>query len=160
MTTPDTPETSGATPIVFSVVLHAALPPTVLVGLGAAAVIALVSGLSAGVAALVGVVIAVAFFASGVIVVSRFVVDTANPMLFMAVGMTVYLAQIIVLFGVLLLARGVESFDSRSAGIAILVCVLTWQAAQMRAWRRARVPVYDDATPIVATPSTTDGGGR
>ena len=132
------PEAQAA-PIAFSVILRGALPVTVVVGV----VIAVVSGLSAGVAALIGVVIAVVFFASGVLIVSRVVVDTSNPVLFMAVGMAVYLAQIIVMFGVLLVARQVQSFDSVAAGIAILVCVVVWQAAQMRAWRRARVPVYD-----------------
>ncbi|RKT77351.1 hypothetical protein DFJ68_0772 [Terracoccus luteus] len=136
------PEAQAA-PIAFSVILRGALPVTVVAGLVTAVVIALVSGLSAGVAALIGVVIAVVFFASGVLIVSRVVVDTSNPVLFMAVGMAVYLAQIIVMFGVLLVARQVQSFDSVAAGIAILVCVVVWQAAQMRAWRRARVPVYD-----------------
>jgi hypothetical protein len=68
-------------------------------------------------------------------------------MLFMAVGMTVYLAQVLVLLGVLVVARRVDALDSRAAGIAMLVTVVVWQVAQMRAWRRARVPVYDQPQP-------------
>jgi hypothetical protein len=73
----------------------------------------------------------------------------------MAVGMTVYFAQVIVLFGVLILARQVDAFDSRSAGIAMLVAILSWQVAQMRAWRRARVPVYDEQPQAETPPEET-----
>lgn len=145
-----TSETSSAT-IAFSVLLRGALPPTVATGLLAAVVLGLVNGPVGGVSALVGATVVIAFFASGLLAVSRVVVDTGNPMLFMAVGMAVYFAQVLALFGVLVVAGQVESFDSRSAGIAMFVCVLVWQVAQMRAWRRARVPVYDNITlPISA----------
>ena len=97
---------------------------------------------------------------AGLLVVSRFVTDTGNALLFMAVGMSVYLAQVILLFGVLLLARAVEVFDSRSAGIVLLLSIVTWQVAQMRAWRRARVPVYDEVSsgpdPLGPTGGPTD----
>lgn len=131
--------------VAFSVLLRGALPPTVVAGVVTAAIIWAMNGTQAGVSALIGVVITVAFFASGLLVMSRVVVDTGNPMLFMAVGMAVYFAQVIALFGVLWVGKSSASFDTRAAGIAILVCVLVWQAAQMRAWRRARVPVYDNA---------------
>lgn len=145
MTAPQ-PRDRSVTPrtVAFSVLLRGALPPTVVAGLLTSVVILLASGSRAGVGALVGAAIAVAFFASGLLAVSRLVTDTGNPMLFMAVGMAVYFAQVIVLLGVLVVARQIEGFDSRAAGIAMLVCVLVWQAAQMRAWRRARVPVYDE----------------
>lgn len=142
--------------VAFAVLLRGALPPTVVAGLVTAAVIWVLNDTRAGVSALVGVVIAVAFFASGLLVMSRVVVDTGNPMLFMAVGMATYFAQVILLLGVLIVARGIESFDSVAAGIAILVCVLVWQVAQVRSWRRARIPVYDD--PASARP--TDTGER
>lgn len=143
MTTPKRTE-SAPRQAVFGVVLRKALPPTAVVGLVAAVVLGVVNGLSGGVSALVGVVIALLFFASGLVVMARFVVDTQNPLLFMSVGMATYFAQVIVLFGVIVLAGRIAAFDTLSAGIAILVCVVVWQVAQMRAWRHARVPVYDD----------------
>ncbi|HET7399557.1 MAG TPA: hypothetical protein VFJ94_13655 [Intrasporangium sp.] len=133
----------GRPHVAFSVILRGALPPAAVAGVLSAVVLAVTGGVGAGLAGLAGVAIALAFFTSGLVAVSRIVVDTGNPMLFMAVGMTVYLAQIIALFLVLLVARGIDGFDSRSAGIAMLVTVLVWQAAQIRAWRHARVPVYD-----------------
>lgn len=142
--------------VAFAVLLRGALPPTVVVGLVAALVVGLVSGPRAGLSGLVGAVIAVTFFASGLLVVSRFVTDTGNPLLFMAVGMSVYLAQVILLFGVLLLARSTAVFDSRASGIVLLLSIVTWQVAQMRAWRRARVPVYDEVLTGVPTDPPTD----
>ncbi len=132
--------------VAFSVLLRGALPPASAAGLLSVGVLALTGGVGAALAGLVGVVIALAFFASGLVAVSRVVVDTANPVLFLSVGMAVYLAQVTALFVVLVVARQVEGFDSRSAGIAMLVTILVWQAAQMIAWRRARVPVYDAPT--------------
>jgi hypothetical protein len=126
--------------------------PTALAGIVAAIVLGAIRGLDGGISALVGVAIGLAFFASGLFTVGRFVKDTTEPMLFMAVGMAVYFAQVLVLLGVLVLARRIDAFDSYAAGIALLVAVLVWQGAQMRAWRRARVPVYDE----VATDAPAD----
>lgn len=126
----------------FSATLRGSLVPAVIAGVATALVLALVRGLDGGVSALVGVAIAIAFFASGLLLMDKLVRDR-NPMLFMAVGMSIYLAQVIVLLGVLVLARRVDSLDSQAAGIAMLVTVVAWQVAQMRAWRQARVPVYD-----------------
>lgn len=128
----------------FHVVLRRALVPAAAAGLVTSVVLGVVRGLAGGVAGLVGVVIALAFFASGLVMVGRFVRDRSEPMLFMAVGMAVYFAQVLVLLGVLIVVRRFDSFDSVAAGVAMLVTVLVWQAAQVFAWRHARVPVYDE----------------
>lgn len=129
----------------FDVVLRRALLPAAAAGVVTALVLTPFRGVVGLVAALVGVVIGLAFFASGLLVVGRFVRDNSQPALFMAVGMAVYFAQVMVLLGVLIVARRFESFDSVAAGIALLVTVVVWQGAQMYAWRHARVPVYDEA---------------
>ena len=128
---------------VFTVMLRGSLPPSALAGAAAAVALGVFGGWSALLSGLVGAVIALAFFASALLGMARFV-RNADPMLFMAVGMSLYFAQVIVLLGVLIVARGIESLDMRSAGIAMLVTILVWQVAQMRAWRRARIPVYDE----------------
>lgn len=142
---------------IFHVVLRGALVPTAVAGVLASAVLWALRGPDGGVSALVGVAIGLVFFASGLFIVGRFVRDTTEPMLFMAVGMAVYFAQVLVLLGVLVLARRIDSFDSYAAGIALLVCVLVWQGAQMRAWRRAKVPVYD--LPSARETSSDDAAG-
>ena len=140
---------------VFDVVLRRALLPTAVAGVVTALVLTPFRGVAGLVAALVGVAIGLLFFASGLFIVGRFVRDNTQPALFMAVGMSVYFAQVIVLLAVLILARRIESFDSVAAGIALLVTVLVWQGAQMYAWRHARVPVYDEALAVDADPKRT-----
>ena len=136
--------TTGSYP--FSATLRGSLVPALVVGALTALVLGLFRGLDGAVSALVGVAIAIGFFASGLLIMDKVVKDK-NPMLFMAVGMSVYFAQVLVLLGVLVVARRVESLDSRAAGIAMGVSVIVWQVAQMRAWRNARVPVYDEPSP-------------
>ena len=136
--------TTGSYP--FSATLRGSLVPTLVAGGVTALVLGLFRGLDGAVSALVGVAIAIGFFASGLLIMDKVVKDK-NPLLFMAVGMSVYFAQVLVLLGVLVVARRVESLDSRAAGIAMGVCVIVWQVAQMRAWRNARVPVYDEPAP-------------
>lgn len=128
----------------FDVVLRRALVPTAVAGVVTALALAPFRGGLGLVSALVGVIIGLVFFASGLFIVGRFVRDNTQPALFMAVGMAVYFAQVILLLGVLVVARQIETFDSLAAGIALLVTVLVWQGAQMYAWRHARVPVYDE----------------
>ncbi|CAN5428964.1 hypothetical protein BH23ACT6_BH23ACT6_07450 [soil metagenome] len=131
---------------VFSVMWRRSLPPAALAGAATALILGFLDGWGAVLSGLIGVLIALSFFVLGLIVMSRFVTGR-DPMLFMAVGMTVYFGQVLVLLGVLIVARGIEQLDMRSAGIAMLVAVLVWQVAQMHAWRRARVLVYDEQTP-------------
>lgn len=136
--------TTGSYP--FSATLRGSVVPALVAGGLTTLVLGLFRGLDGAVSALVGVAIAIGFFASGLLIMDKVVKDK-NPMLFMAVGMSVYFAQVLVLLGVLVVARRVESLDSRAAGIAMGVSVLVWQVAQMRAWRNARVPVYDEPAP-------------
>jgi hypothetical protein len=149
--------TTGSYP--FSATLRGSIVPALAAGLATSVVLAVVRGMAGGVSAVVGVVIAIAFFASGLLLMDRLVRDR-DPMLFMAVGMAVYLAQVLVLLGVLIVARRVDALDSRAAGIAMLVTVLVWQAAQMQAWRRARVPVYDEPRTEQGPEPRTEPGGR
>jgi hypothetical protein len=141
----------------FSATLRGSLVPALVAGAVTALALGIFRGVDGGLSALVGVAIAIAFFTSGLLLMDKLVRDR-NPMLFMAVGMSVYLAQVIVLLGVLVLARRVDSLDSRAAGIAMLVTVVVWQVAQMRAWRQARVPVYD--TPSEGTPDPSSEHGQ
>jgi ATP synthase protein I len=127
---------------ILPAMLRQSFPPAAVVGVLAALVVGLVQGTLPGLSAVMGVVLALAFFASGLLLTARFV-RGADPMLFMAVGMSVYCAQVLALLVVLILAREQESLDLRAAGLGMFVTILVWQVAQIRAWRRARVPVYD-----------------
>jgi ATP synthase protein I len=103
-----------------------------------------------GLAALLGALIAVAFFTSGFYVVSR--VANANPLAALPVALAVYLAQVIFLGVVILSLSGAHWLDRKAFGLSVLAVALIWQLSQVLAFRRLRRPVYDDAAdPSAAT---------
>ncbi len=114
-----TQQTAARGDNLFDVVLRGALLPTAVAGVVTALVLTPFRGGLGLVSALVGVAIGLVFFASGLFIVGRFVRDNTQPALFMAVGMAVYFAQVILLLGVLVVARQIETFDSLAAGIAL-----------------------------------------
>lgn len=138
---------TGAGDNPFRLVLRRAMVPTAAAGVVTAIVLFIARDLTAFWSGLVGAAIAFGFFVSGMIMMAKFV-RNMDPMQFMAVGLATYFAQVLVLLGVLVLARQIDALDSWSAGVAMLVSIIVWQVAQVVAWRQARVPVYD-------TPSET-----
>ena len=100
---------------------------------------------------LIGLVVSVGFFASGMFLLSR-LVRSASPHAFFAVAMAVYLGQVIGLLLVIMLFNDAPTVDGVSLGVVALVVTLVWQVFAMRALRRARVPVYDPS----AGPGTPD----
>ena len=85
----------------FGVMLRGALVPSVLAGLLAAVVLVGVRGVDALAGALIGLVVSVAFFASGMFLLSR-LVRSASPHAFVAVALAVYLGQVLVLLLVII----------------------------------------------------------
>ena len=94
-----------------------------------------------GLAAILGVAIAVAFFASGLWVMKR--VTTANPLSVLAGALAVYLGQVIFLGIVILMLSGATWLDGRAFGLSVLAVALVWQLSQLVAFARLRKPVYD-----------------
>ena len=62
----------------------------------------------------------------------------------MAVGMAVYLAQVIVLLGFMLAFLNASWLDGKAFGVVVLVVTLAWQAFLWRTSRRGRFFVYDE----------------
>jgi len=94
-----------------------------------------------GLSSLLGVTIAVAFFASGLYVMRR--VTNANPLSVLAGALAVYLGQVIFLGLVILSLSGADWLDGQAFGLSILAVALIWQLAQVAAFLRLRQPVYD-----------------
>ena len=129
----------------FGAMLRGALLPSVLAGLLTVVVLVAVRGVDALAGALIGLVVAVAFFASGMFLLSR-LVRSASPHAFFAVAMAVYLGQVIVLLLVIIAFKDAAWVDGTALGVVALVVTIVWQGAAMVALRRARVPVYDEAS--------------
>ena len=96
-----------------------------------------------GLAALLGVCVAVVFFASGLYVMKR--VTNANPLSVLAGAMAVYLGQVIFLGLVIVSFSGADWLDGTAFGLSILAVALVWQLSQIRAFMLLRKPVYDEA---------------
>ena len=127
----------------FGAMLRGALLPSTVAGALAVVAVVLWRGGSDAVAGgLIGLVVAVGFFASGMFLLSR-LVRSASPHAFFAVAMAVYLGQVIVLLLVIMAFKDAPTVDGVSLGVVALVVTLVWQVFAMRALRRARVPVYD-----------------
>jgi ATP synthase protein I len=97
-----------------------------------------------GLAGLLGVVIAVLFFAGGLYVMSRVV--GANPLSVLAGALAVYLGQVIFLGVVILSLSDADWLDGTSFGLSVLAVALIWQISQVVAFTRLRKPVYDAAS--------------
>ena len=95
-----------------------------------------------GLAALLGVSIAVVFFASGLYVMKR--VTNANPLSVLAGALAVYLGQVIFLGLVIFSLSGANWLDGKAFGLSVLAVALIWQLSQVVAFIRLRKPVYDE----------------
>ena len=95
-----------------------------------------------GLAALLGVCIAVFFFASGLYAMKR--VTNASPLSVLAGALAVYLGQVIFLAVVVLSLSGAGWLDGTAFGLSVLAVALIWQLSQVAAFVRLRKPVYDE----------------
>jgi ATP synthase protein I len=129
----------------FAVMLRGALVPASVAGVLSVAVLVAVRGTDALAGGLLGAVVAVAFYASGMFMLSRLVRST-SPHAFFAVAMAVYLAQVIALLVFIVVFRGAEWVDGFALGVTALVVTIVWQLFAMRALRRGHLPIYDEPT--------------
>ena len=95
-----------------------------------------------GLASLLGVCVAVVFFASGLYVMKR--VTNANPLSVLAGAMAVYLGQVIFLGHVIVSLSSADWLDGTAFGLSILAVALVWQLSQIRSFMHLRKPVYDE----------------
>lgn len=125
----------------FAAMLKDALRPSALVGVLCALAFFAIRGLSGGVSSLFGTVLALGFFASGLVVLST--LRNLNPGGIMAAGMAVFFAQVIVLGVILVFATKIKSLDGPATGITVAIVVVAWQIFQVRSFMRTRQLVYD-----------------
>ncbi len=127
----------------FAVMLRGAFAPTLALGAATVLVLGLTRGLGGAASGALGLLVAVAFFSSGLAIMARVVRDAA-PMLFMAAALSVYLGQVIALLLVIAVADRIPGLDDTAVAVTLLVAALGWQGFAMLAWRRARTLVYDE----------------
>jgi len=126
----------------FAAMLRAAVIPMVCTAPLIVLVFWITGQTRGGLAALLGVSIAVVFFASGLYVMKR--VTNENPVSVLAGALAVYLGQVIFLGLVILLLSGADWLDGKAFGLSVLAVALIWQLFQVVAFIRLRKPVYDE----------------
>ena len=137
------PQASGpAQPPPFAAMLRGAVIPTVCTAPVIVLVFWVTSQTRGGLAALLGVSIAVVFFAGGLYVMKR--VSNANPLSVLAGALAVYLGQVIFLGLVIFSLSGADWLDGKAFGLSVLAVALVWQLFQVLAFMRLRKPVYDE----------------
>lgn len=106
-----------------------------------------VNGLVAGV---IGTVVVVAFFGGGQYIVTR--VLRNNPMIAMNTALLVYLVQMAVMFGLILVLQDATFFNPKAFALTIVACALVWTVAMVIALTRSKVLYVEPGSGPSQTP--------
>jgi ATP synthase protein I len=130
-------------PSIDRLVLRISIPVTAVVGALAALIAFLVtSDPGKGVlGAIIGTAIVIVFFTVGQLVVGA--VLRSNPQMAMTVALMVYLLKIGALLIFIVLFQGTSAFDTKAMALTVLVCTLTWTAAELWVFTRTKVLYVD-----------------
>jgi ATP synthase protein I len=138
------------------IVLRAAAVPTLLVGLLAVLIGALVVGGAGALGAAIGTVVVLVFFAVGQYALG--IVLATNPQAAMSAALVLYLVKIGILFGMIAVFQDTTAFDPKVFGLTVLACTLTWTAAEVWAVGKTKMLVIEPGSgPGV---SVSDGDPR
>jgi ATP synthase protein I len=122
--------------------LRGAFYPTLAVGPVAVLVAWLVGDGKAAYSAALGFGIAIAFFALGMVVMSR-LDSAADPLRFLASALAVFLGQMIFLLLVIVGLKDASWLDGTAFGLSALAVALLWQVFQVISFMRSRRLVFD-----------------
>lgn len=114
------------------VLFRASVWPTAVAGAVAAVVAGVLRGADGALGALLGCVLVVLSFGLGLYVARR--TRPLHPLFTMSAALMSYLFTVTALLLVLVVVRRTEVVDRASVGIAVLVSVLVWLAAEVRAF--------------------------
>lgn len=136
----------------FAAMLRGALVPSLVAAPLVVIALWVARGSRGGLAALLAVVVTIAFFAGGLAVMKR--VTNANPLSLLAGALAVYLGQVLFLGIVIISLSRASWLDGTAFGIAALAVTLVWQVGQVVAFVRMRKSVYD----APASPGAQEAG--
>ncbi len=145
---PDTPSTrsaaaSGEDGAQFSAMLRGSLPPTVVAGVLAVVLAAVLGGGKDAGSAALGAGLVVVFFSLSLLVMRQ----TAHlqPVAVMSVVLATYTGKILALGIAMVLLRDADWVAGRALALSIIGCTVVWLAFEMRAFTRMRVLVAPQA---------------
>ncbi|QEU91796.1 hypothetical protein [Streptomyces kanamyceticus] len=111
--------------------------PTAAVG----AIVAVISGVVAGgkgaIGAVVGTVVVIAFMGLGMYALQR--TAKSLPQLFQAMGMMLYVAQLLLLLIFVGLFKDTDLFNPKTFALALVIATVVWMIGQARAHMKAKI---------------------
>ncbi|MER7493436.1 hypothetical protein ACFWHW_12375 [Streptomyces pharetrae] len=115
--------------------------PTAAAGVVAVAVSGGVAGGKGALGAAVGTVLAILFMGIGLYVL-QWTAKTL-PQLFQAMGLMLYVAQLLLLLIFVALFKDTSLFNAKAFAISLVVATVVWMAAQARAHMKAKIFYVD-----------------
>lgn len=107
----------------------------------AGAIVAVVSGVVAGgkgaLGAVIGALVVIAFMGLGMFVLQR--TAKSLPQLFQAMGLMLYVAQLLLLLIFMSLFKDTTLFNPKAFAVALVVATIAWMASQARAHMKAKI---------------------
>lgn len=118
-------------------ILRSAALPTALVGVVLIVIFSLITGPEGFLGSLFGVLVVLAFFTLSLFVTSR--ASRHGPTALMGAAIVTYLVKIVLLGVLLVTLRDTTWFNFRAFGISILVALVVWLTAQVRAFAKYKM---------------------
>jgi ATP synthase protein I len=118
--------------------------PTAAAGVLAVAVSGVVAGGKGALGAAVGILLAILFMGIGLYVL-QWTAKTL-PQLFQAMGLMLYVAQLLLLMIFVALFKDTSLFNARAFAASLVVATVVWMAAQARAHMKAKIFYIDPAS--------------
>ncbi|MBA0051590.1 hypothetical protein E0L36_12000 [Streptomyces sp. AJS327] len=118
--------------------------PTALAGAVAAAISGVLAGGKGAVGAASGALVVILFMGMGLAVLQW--VSRSHPQLFQAMGLLLYVTQLLLLFVVLAVFQDTTLFDTTAFGLALLAAAIVWVISQAVAHMKAKI-MYVDPEP-------------
>ncbi|MFJ5996210.1 hypothetical protein [Streptomyces sp. NPDC092370] len=115
--------------------------PTAAAGAVAVAVSGVVAGGKGAVGAAVGTVVAILFMGVGLYVL-QWTAKTL-PQLFQAMGLMLYVAQLLLLLIFVALFKDTSLFNAKAFALGLVIATVVWMAAQARAHMKAKIFYID-----------------
>ncbi|MGW0910193.1 hypothetical protein ACWD1Z_00380 [Streptomyces sp. NPDC002784] len=115
--------------------------PTAAVGAIVVAVSAAVAGGKGALGAAIGTLLAILFMGIGLYVL-QWTAKTL-PQLFQAMGLMLYVAQLLLLLIFVALFKDTSLFNAKAFAISLVVATVVWMAAQARAHMKAKIFYID-----------------
>ncbi|WP_033312991.1 hypothetical protein RFN58_29010 [Streptomyces iakyrus] len=115
--------------------------PTAAAGVVVVAVSGVVAGGTGAIGAAVGTVLAILFMGVGLYVL-QWTAKTL-PQLFQAMGLMLYVAQLLLLLIFVALFKDTSLFNAKTFALGLVIATVVWMAAQARAHMKAKIFYID-----------------